>query len=372
VTNWEKVKAEDAVREFPGVYPLDIYGTSVPSMVGEEVVGLATDRYILPPWPNRSVNRDPFIDGIVGLETPSSGYRWLVGRGGKDGLAEAEEWTNAFGQSTDVFLSGDFNGDGFVDLARAEKEPTLLGWTVDWHIAQSNGSTFGADVEWGSDTFLNATDLHFFTGDFNGDGCTDIATAVTRGSDDLDWYVTRSLVGSLAPKARWSPSLGHEGDRLLVGDFDGDGRSDVAVGAASAGSVAWRVAISDGTAFADPGTWAGAFGAPSNQWLAGDFNGDGLTDIASGALVALPGGPLALWWRVAPSEGTAFGPPRIWAESFGMPGDHFLAGDFDGDGWTDLASIQGGDWYVARSSDDGVIGDPELWATDFVGDVILD
>jgi hypothetical protein len=70
-------------------------------------------------------------------------------------------------------------------------------------------------------------------------------------------------------------------DLCATGDFNGDSRIDLICYQGGTSGV-WSVALSTGTVFA-PQTWATGIapGTPiTNQCMTGDFNGDGMTDMA--------------------------------------------------------------------------------------------
>ena len=96
-----------------------------------------------------------------------------------------------------------------------------------------------------------------------------------------------------------------------------------------------------------------------DKYHVGDFDGDGKSDI-----LCVSKSPISdnNQLEVALSTGTDFGFPRVWDQVFGMPGDRIYTGDFDRDGLTDVAiareydSSKGGyqsstiDWYVETSN----------------------
>jgi hypothetical protein len=240
-------------------------------------------------------------------------------------------------------VTGDFNGDGKTDIAQFDAS------TGEWWVRQSTGSRFTSRV-W---TSWNPT-VHWgdvVAGDFNGDGKTDIAA---MDLDSGQWWAalstgssfTNSLWGTWSPAVTW--------DDVRVGDFDGDGKADIAGRADSTGQ--WFVAQSTGTRFTSSQwtTWN-----PSVKWddvVTGDFNGDGKTDIAG--RVDSTG-----QWFVAQSTGTSFSNSQWTAWSPSVKWDGVRVGDFDGDGKADIAGRidSSGQWWVAQSTGTSFSNSP--WAT---------
>jgi FG-GAP-like repeat len=116
-------------------------------------------------------------------------------------------------------------------------------------------------------------------------------------------------------------------------DFDGDGRSDIAVYR----DGAWFILRSS-----DGGVTATAWGGlPQDRPVPGDYDGDGKVDLA----VYRDG----MWFVFRSSDGGQM------AEGWGgLPQDIPVPADFDGDGKVDIAVYRDGMWFIIRSSDDGV------------------
>lgn len=247
---------------------------------------------------------------------------------------------------TSYIRRGDFNGNGVLDLA-SPHGPWILIKTTDPNTIFPGGSQcldhFGPKAvtnEWGGPEWT-------WVGDFNGDRKDDIASGSggvvymklsnsSGGFTSQTWSITTVQI----PFAPWTGPLWGGSDYTWVGDFDGNGKDDIA--SAIGGSV--RVHLSTGTHFLNQ-TWN-----VTNDWAAGawtrvgDFNNDGRDDIASasGSVV-----------RMKISTGSGFS-SQNWsvAATWGSAAYTWVA-DFNRDGRADFASGDAGNVRMKLSTGSG-------------------
>jgi hypothetical protein len=271
----------------------------------------------------------------VAVFTPNN--EWWVGlsTGANFGAAGGGHWPSPAGLWGEIPLAGDFNGDGETDAA-------VFTPNNEWWVGISSSAAFTAagGGRWASPVGLWG-ELPL-TGDFNGDGRTDVAVFTPND----EWWVGLSSGAAFTAtgSGHWASSVGLWGEIPSTGDFNGDGRTDVAV---FTPNDEWWVGLSTGTGFNAPGSghWASPVGLWGEIPLTGDFNGDNKTDIVMF-------NRNNQWW-VGLSSGAAFTVTGSgqWNSPAGLWGEIPLAGDFNGDDKTDVAVFTPNDeWWVGVST----------------------
>ncbi len=232
----------------------------------------------------------------------------------------------------------DFGGDSRADFTVFRPSNGFV------YISRPDNSVFGFP-------FGLAGDDKFTPGDYDGDGRTDLA--VFRNSTGV-FYVQRS-----SDNAVIGFQFGLPGDEPVARDYDGDGRTDFAVVRRSGnpngmgGTLTWFINNSSDGSFR-----AVQFGFASDRVAPGDYDGDGRFDLA----VFRGMGDQPATFFVQRSSG------GFTSVQFGIGGDLVVPGDYDGDGRTDFAVVRDGttyQWYILRSSDNTVQFD-QLGAKSFL------
>ncbi len=167
----------------------------------------------------------------------------------------------------------DYNGDGYIDLCKVNSDGTYLIW--NWCLGDANGN-FNINNPISIIFGLAATD-QCLIGDFNGDKKTDIAVVRPAGNS-LTWYIDYSPCDQVPDIS--GETFGLLGDIALSGNFNADQVDDICVYRPSTGQ--WFMSLSNLAGypvFTGPYSINGLiFGTSTDIPLVGDFNGDGYDD----------------------------------------------------------------------------------------------
>ena len=235
----------------------------------------------------------------------------------------------------------DFNGDGNLDVATSA--PNFSSSLTEVYLILGDGNS-GLSQEAtlvGQGGFQPAA---IVSGDFNGDGKNDLAvlnSARVVGSDNTSTLMVflGSGTGTFAPVSGIPrPLSGTRGAAMLVGDFNLDGKLDLAIvhqqaSASNTTQGALTILLGNGD-----GTFTEAAGSPyltgntSTSVTTGDFNNDGFADLAVGAQADSTRSITVLL-----GNGTG----SFTSSSVGIAGqvEGLTAADFDGDGNIDLVAV---------------------------------
>jgi len=173
-------------------------------------------------------------------------------------------------------------------------------------------------------TFTSTTTVPLVVADLNQDGYPDLAVVTSTGAVDLLFGSGSGTFPTLsAPAASGLPAVG--ATAVVAGDFNADGIADLAI--VVGGSLQIYLGAGNGT-FAESSTTY-ALGVGPYYLVKGDFNYDGIQDLAVSNDVD---GTLSVFLGVGDGTFTAVTPLTVSAGSTTL-----VAADFNSDGYTDLA-----------------------------------
>jgi subtilisin family serine protease len=251
--------------------------------------------------------------------------------------------------------AGDFNGDGLRDIVTFTR-----GSDADVYVALSSSFSFGGGTKW-HDFFAPGNEVPL-VGDFNGDGRSDIVT-FTRGPA-ADVYVALSTGSSFGPASKWHDFFAVGYEVPMVGDFNGDGLDDIVTLTRGLDDVDAWVALSTGSSFGPATKWHDFFHdnfTVSEVPEVGDANGDGKDD-----LILFSRAPSADVY-VSLSDGGSFGKRTLWHDFFAAGTEIPTVCDVNGDGRDDIITFlrgSSGDVWVALSTGSS-FGPAGMWHGDF-------
>lgn len=212
------------------------------------------------------------------------------------------------------------------------------------------GGRLNVDKALDISTMLHSKKL--LVGDFNGDGLDDTVNIAKTGTNKTEFYVKINTgEESLSDWSPWYSSSSMEynnfADRIDAGDFNGDGKDDIALMYFyNDYSVKILVFLSTGTSFSC-NTWTswpvGAYNANNvtGRFTAGDFNGDGKDDISVMYMYGNDG-PTKIFTYFSTGSRFTSSETISWpagAYNANNVTGRFTSGDFNGDGKDDLAAM---------------------------------
>lgn len=267
-----------------------------------------------------------------------------------------------FSYDNSVVLAGDVgtvtpSDDGTPDYVIWHAQPN--GGVLLWGVGGGGDTTphLWADLRTGGWSYAKSRPM---LGDVNGDGWDDLVVVHDNFPYGPNVWVFLSDGTRLTAPQLWTWNLGHPfgSDRYLLADLTGDGLADlVAIGMNYTSDIPSPVLYLDYMVF--PNSGSSSFGVgyyhvfkgmPGGGWslagsrqLAGDVNGDGLTDLVT--IHQQAGGGILVWVTPACGQGLLYcqGPTVVWQDlrtgGWSFNGSRQYLADVNADHLDDLITV---------------------------------
>jgi len=253
-------------------------------------------------------------------------------------------------QFTEAARPLDFDGDGKSDFAVTRNRTVGSDTVLDWYIAQSSNNVL-RHAQWG---IGNAIDFAL-PADYDGDGKTDIAVwRPSATSGQSFFFILNSSNGTVRIE-----QFGAEFDNIreVLGDYDGDGKADLTVyrsfGTGTQSYYIYRGSLNNPNGNLTYVPWGTGGARP----YLGDFDGDGKVDFC----VRPVSSSLFVLRRSSDSV--------VEYISWGLSTDAARPGDYDGDGRTDFCVLRTDPsqyhWYILERDGGGTGATPIRWGRTF-------
>jgi hypothetical protein len=244
---------------------------------------------------------------------------------GTTGLSFVNSSNPATMAEPNAIAAADFNGDGIPDLAVSNSNSNLTTLTI---LLGNMDGTFIAET---TSPTVGLYPDSIAVGDFNGDGIPDLAVT------SIDNNNVTILLGNGDGTFRTSATLGaNTPQSVATGDFNEDGIADLAV--VSSESVLVFLGNEEGTFQQQSASVT--VGASPITVAVGDFNSDGMPDLAvtnncGSSYPCNSNDPITI--ALGNGDGTFTQAPVVPSLPTGANPDGLAVGDFNGDGILDLA-----------------------------------
>ncbi|MCX6658576.1 MAG: VCBS repeat-containing protein, partial [Euryarchaeota archaeon] len=282
-------------------------------------------------FPTGAIPRSALVGDLNGDSEPdisitSAGRDWSGGtiaiypaRAPRFSNANATSWTNKSACAS-MIATGDLNGDDVIDLVSLNPATSSFDYILSFLDPVGTVS-------------LGYVPGEVIVADFDGDGCSDVLTSMSSGTNLTITFGNRTFHGNTVQL-----TCGGNVIDIVIGDFNGDGLIDI-LAATDEGKLDIFFNSGQPQPFSTPYEYVATPGSGIWSVVVGDFNSDGLDDIAFTRSIrkitillqnpSVPFGPQSPSLNLSYSSGADF--TRIWS------------GDVTGDGKTDIVAMRNSD-----------------------------
>ncbi len=295
---------------------------------------------------------------------------------GNNGTPYTESLSNNDDNGSDVWINGDFDGDGLTDVIKFEANGSVNGIIplYDTYTFMLKGvhntSTFSAQS---SHTLSPAITVNASNNliesrafDYNGDGIDDVVTLDVSYNNigNLSYYVLNKINiyqsphinGTLGNLVTYTPPSPYNqvyhsnlNTCFIPGDFDGDSRMDFISVLTNGGSYKEILTTANGSnTYHILNTASSDWYKTENRIQIIDFDGDGTSEILFTDGISNP--QQSKIYSFEKQTGPNLVKTQVYSAGYPTMYHEIFPGDFNGDGMTDLLTFNGTNWRVGYST----------------------
>ena len=251
-------------------------------------------------------------------------------------LPDAPSWSSSDNDYSTGGAFADVNGDGWIDFLTSNGNDMSMDYNG---VYMNDAGTLETVASWRSSD--NGYFGHCYAGDIDNDGDMDLAVGYlgSGGSGELTARIYRNEGGTLGTTPWWKARDQHSSFDCCLGDVDNDGDLDLAISAGDAyqnevDSV--RIYRNNGGIFDTLPFWTVHNGYCSDAVRFADIDNDGGLDLFVGQVIPSEDRGMVSMYR---NYAGTLEPTPSWVARPGVGWVLRLAlGDYDGDGFLDLAA----------------------------------
>ncbi len=179
------------------------------------------------------------------------------------------------GVGSDILATGDFNGDGKLDLVSVYRSNNLF------NIFKNNSTPGNIQfAQVGGDYATPYNPSGVAVGDLNGDGKPDIALC-NYGAGTMSVYINTTTAGTISFAPGINFAAGSSPTAIAIADINGDGKPDIAVTNSVSASILIYQNITTGTTFSLGMPVSIATPSGPQSIAVADMDGDGIPDLVT-------------------------------------------------------------------------------------------
>ncbi|WP_337966084.1 MBG domain-containing protein [uncultured Flavobacterium sp.] len=242
--------------------------------------------------------------------------------------------------STYALAIGDLDGDGKPDIVTTSTDSGLA--SVLRNISSGIGNiNFSPNVNFTANSNSNGLAL----GDLDGDGKLDMVVTNSVATEAMSIFLNTSTNGTINFGSKIGFSTGFAATRVEIGDLNKDGKPDIVV---DGGTSNFVYVFQNTTAGIGNLSFAPkidlAIDAKSTQIAIGDFDGDGVPDLAC----SMQNTSLNIFRNTTSGGAISFSPRVNFVNN--VFSNDLVISDLDGDGKSDLATVNNGTLSLFRNN----------------------